>query len=143
MLRPSRLSRALALGAVLALGGCGATTGPSGERRAELLRAIVPATAAPDQPFVVTAVFGRGPCDYPRAHVDRNPADVRIGMRVTPEPPPNGGTCQAMLRRDSLDVLVVPPFTLPFTVRLEDAVGDSVVVVRERAAPAAAAAAAR
>ena len=139
MPRSSRPVLALAVGvAVAALGGCRDTTGTGGERRAELLGAVVPATAVANRQFDVVAVFGRGACDYPRPHVERNPSDVRVGLRVTREDPPNGAACPDVLRHDSVRVIVIPPFTLPFTVRLEGAQRDSVLVVRERSETAAA-----
>lgn len=108
-------------------------TGPSTEHPALLIRVHAPASVVPGTSFSVTGYFGHGVCDTIRPIRELSASGVRLGLRVTDASIPPGEACIDLLRVDSVQVDVVPPYTLPYTVRLERyMMPDSVVVIAER-----------
>jgi len=115
-----------------ALGCRSNTTAPSDEHPALLIRVHAPESVAPATPFSVIGYFGHGACDTTRPIREVSATGVRLGLQVTSNLSP-GEMCIEILRIDSVQVDVVPPYTLPYTVRLERyMMPDSVVVIRQR-----------
>ena len=121
---------ALGLFAGAALLGChSSSTAPNSEHAALLIRVHAPASVVPGAPFSVTGYFGHGACDATRPVRELSASGVRLGMQVTSNLPPDQ-VCIDILRIDSVQVDVAPPYTLPFTVRLQRyLMPDSVVVI--------------
>lgn len=124
----------IAFVACLALPGCHSDmTAPSAEHPALLIRVHAPASVVPATPFSVTGYFGHGACDTTRPVRELSSSGVRLGLRITDGSIPPGEACIDILRVDSVQVNVVPPYTLPYTVRLERyMMPDSVVVITAR-----------
>ena len=111
--------------------GCRSPQEPGLERAAELLGARVPAVVVPGTGFRLVAYFWRGACEAPEPVVALAPAGASIGMRLRQLSISAGSACPDIALRDSVVVIVAPPFTLPYTVRLQRAQPpDSVVIVR-------------
>ena len=128
---PSRCVTVLV--AMCALLGCGSNaTAPASEHPALLIRVHAPATVVPATPFSVTGYFGHGACDTARPVREVSATGAQLGMTVTSDIPP-GTMCIDILLVDSVRVDVVPPYTLPYTVRLQRyMMPDSVVVIAGR-----------
>lgn len=122
----------IALLAGCAMLGCASdSTAPASEHPALFIRVHAPASVVPATPFSVTGYFGHGACDTTRPVRELTPSGVRLGLQVTSTQP--GEPCIDILRIDSVQVDVVPPYTLPYTVRLERyQMPDSVVVITSR-----------
>jgi hypothetical protein len=123
----------IALVACLGAFGCHQnSTAPASEHPALLIRVHAPASVVPAMPFSVTGYFGHGACDTTRPVSEVSSSGARLGLHVTTNIPP-GEMCIDILRVDSVQVEVVPPYTLPYTVRLERyMMPDSVVVITSR-----------
>lgn len=111
--------------------GCRSAQEPAPAWEAELLGARIPAAVTPGTSFRLVAYFGHGACDLTEHVTELAPDGASIGMRLRHLPIPAGRACPDVLLRDSVVVMVVPPVTLPYTVRLQRAqLPDSVVIVR-------------
>jgi hypothetical protein len=110
--------------------GCRSPQEPAPERAAELVGARIPAVVTPGTSFRMVAYFGRGACDATEPVTEVTPSGASIGMRLRQLSIPAGSACPSILLADSVVVTVVPPITLPYTVRLQRAqLPDSVVIV--------------
>lgn len=118
--------------AAICVAGCQSAQEPPPVWGAAMLLGVrIPASVAPESSFRLVAYFGRGYCEMsePVTKVTRNEAS--IGMRLRQRPIPAGSGCPDILLKDSAVVTVVPPVTLPYTVRIQRAqLPDSVVIVR-------------
>lgn len=110
---------------------CQSPQEPAPEWAAVLLGARVPAEVARGTSFRLVAYFGHGVCDVTEPVTEVTPNEASIGMRLRQLSIPAGRACPDVLLSDSVVVTVVPPVTLPYTVRLQRApLPDSVVIVR-------------
>lgn len=126
-----RVSCALAVCAALI--ACEEATAPDAERTASLESARVPSEVVPPASFDILAVYWRGACDATRQSIVRESAEVRVTVFQRYAAPP-GAVCVRAVFLDSVVVRIDPPYTLPFTVRLErGGESDTVLVVRRRA----------
>lgn len=115
LMRPCRTS----LIVLLALSGCWAASSSAPERSAELLSVQVPVRVVPRNPFTVVAIFGRGACESARPIIEAGTRELRLGLRLSPMPLPEGTACIALLVPDTVRAEVKPPYVLPYLVRLE------------------------
>jgi hypothetical protein len=117
--------------AALCAAACHSPQEPAPEWEAELLGARIPTVVAPGTSFRLVAYFGHGTCDVTEPVTKVAPNEASIGMRIRQLSVPAGMACPDVLLRDSVVVRVVPPVTLPYTVRLQRAqLPDSLLVVR-------------
>lgn len=107
----------------------GDTTAPRTSHPAELLRVEAPKTVAPGSAFSVLAYYGRGACDSASPVTERALSGARLGLQLTYSAP-DGAVCPDILISESVSLQVTPPYSLPYTVRLQRPSGtDSVVVI--------------
>lgn len=128
--RSLQLSLAVGAAAILAT-ACRSPQEPAPEVAAELMGARIPSAVAPGTSFQLVAYFLHGACDEPRPVVELAPAGATIGLRLLQRSIPKGSACPDIALRDSVAVVVTPPITLPYTVRLQRrSLPDSVVIVQ-------------
>src|SRR5690242_10330908 len=131
MPRPSRrIFHAIGVATIIAA-GCGSPQEPAPEQPAALERARIPTVVPPDTDFRLVAYFVHGICDEARPVVELTSTGATLGLMLRPVPVPPGSACPDIALVDSVDAVVKPPFTLPYTVRLlRPEPSDSVIVVR-------------
>ena len=104
---------------LFALSGCRSASSSAPEQAAELLSVQAPARLAPNTPFTVVAVFGRGACDRARPVIEAGTRELRLGLRLSALALPEGAACISLLVPDTVRAEVKPPYVLPYLIRLE------------------------